>query len=391
MAEIRMARLDDERQRAEAKAVFEHGCPGLLLDVVRVEGEAVLRAEQGGMRVFWVYRGEGEVFLPKGYRTQEGDGNPLPAEYRPDPLDPALGATLDLLRAGIGSLIPAAVDPVRAIVGRRRRDAFVGDLAGDLWKLDQTPRPWSGDAAVEEAIASLFRCYRQHGYSTKQVDSFEPILAGDQIIACGGEEVRVRGRFQCLAMENPARTTSHVSTVRRLRFLLDTAGGCNPHFDPFRRLPLTWFVNGPGEPGDGLNWVNSHVVNIPKETSPSHFHPLRPTIGGAPQTEMYLVLDPQSYRLNTSDRKAWLVAFPDLRALRRYEQVPLEPGMFVFIPPGTGHRGLDVFVNVLTVPGFKPHHELYLASDILERAGGHAPYNENLLDAKNYARLEDFT
>ncbi|MCR4413768.1 MAG: hypothetical protein NUV77_15215, partial [Thermoguttaceae bacterium] len=262
---------------------------------------------------------------------------------------------------------------------------------GDLWKLEQTPRPWSSDATVEQAIASLFGCYRQHGYSTKQVDSFEPILAGDQIIACGGDEVRVRGRFQCLAIENPARATSHVSTVRRLRFLLDTAGGCNPHFDPFRRLPLTWYVNGPGELGDGLNWVNSHVVNIPKETSPSHFHPLRPAIGGTPQTEMYLVLDPQTYRLNTSDRKAWLVAFPDLGDLRRYEQVPLEPGMFVFIPPGTGHRGLDVFVNVLTVPGFKPHNELYLDRDILERAGGQAPYNENLLDAKNYARLEDFT
>ena len=35
---------------------------------------SVLRSAYGGMRVFWIYRGEGEVFVPKGYRTQEGDG-----------------------------------------------------------------------------------------------------------------------------------------------------------------------------------------------------------------------------------------------------------------------------------------------------------------------------
>ena len=121
-------------------------------------------------------------------------------------------------------------------------------------------------------------------------------------------------------MENTQRKASHVSAARRLRYLADTAGGCNPDFDPFRRLPLTWHANYPGESGDGLNWVNSHVVNIPKETSPSHFHPRRPRIGGAPQTEMYLVLDPQAYKLNTWGRKASIVLFPDLRDLRRYKE-----------------------------------------------------------------------
>ena len=67
------------------------------------------------------------------------------------------------------------------------------------------------------------------------------------MIACGDERVRVRGRFRCLAMENVARRASHVSAVRRLRYLADTAGGCNPDFDPFRRLPLTWFYNYPGD------------------------------------------------------------------------------------------------------------------------------------------------
>ena len=63
--------------------------------------------------------------------------------------------------------------------------------------------------------------------------------------------------------------------------------------------------------------------------------------------------------------------------------------MFVYIPPGTGHRGLDVFVNVLTVPGFKPHNEYYLDRDIHDTTGGAVPFNENLLGAKNYARIED--
>ena len=70
--------------------------------------------------------------------------------------------------------------------------------------------------------------------------------------------------------------------------LADTAGGCNPDFDPFRRLPLTWYYNYPGESDDGLNWVNSHVVNIPKETSPAHFHPPKGigACGGVPQREI---------------------------------------------------------------------------------------------------------
>ena len=137
--------------------------------------------------------------------------------------------------------------------------------------------------------------------------------------------------------------------------------------------------------------MNSHVVNIPKETSPSHFHPPKGigASGGIPQREMYLTLDPQAYQLNTWGRSASLMAFPDLRDLRRCEQYPLEPGVFIYIPPGTGHRGLDVFVNVLTIPGFKPHNEYYLDRDIRDAADGQVPYNENLVDAKNYERIED--
>lgn len=390
MGQIRIARLEDRRQFNHVKATLEGDHPGLKLSLVQVEGERVLGAEHGGMRVFWLYRGEGEVFLPKGYRTQEGDGGQLPAVYQPEGMDPAFVDTIQLLESRLSAVAPAGREAVRAIVGRVRGEAFVGDIAGDLWKLEQVPRPWSPEAPVEMALASLFASYREQGYSTKQVDSYEPLLAGDQLIACGQEAVRVRGTFEYLALEQIDRTKSHVSTVRRLPYLLDTSGGCNPDFAPFRRLPLTWYMNYPGESGDGVNFVNSHVVNIPRETSPTHFHPVKPTNGGLAQTEMYLVLDPRTYQLNTSGRSASLLVFPDLRDLRRYEEHRLAPGTFVYIPPGTGHRGLDVFVNVLTIPGFKPHNEYYLDHQICESAKGQSPYNENFPIARNYTRLGDF-
>ncbi|NLF69647.1 MAG: cupin domain-containing protein [Candidatus Anammoximicrobium sp.] len=389
MGQVLILHVDDRPRFAEMRAVFERNHSDLRLSLVQIDGDCVLRSAHGGMRVFWIYRGHGEALLPRGYRTQEGDGCRLPDEYRPDPLDPALAETLQRLKAGLPMVSSAAAVPVQAILSRWTDAGFVGDFAGELWRLDHLARPWSSDERVEAAIGSLFRLCRQSGCSTKQLDSYEPVLAGDQLIASGGEEIHVRGQFDCLALENVRRPTSHVSAARRLRYLADTAGGCNPDFDPFRRLPLTWFYNYPGESDDGLNWVNSHVVNIPKESSPSHFHPSRPIGSGSTQSELYLVLDPQAYQLNTYGRAASLIVWPDLRDLTRYEQHPLQPGSFVYMPPGTGHRGLDVFVNVLTLPGFKPHNEYYIDRDIRDTTGGQTPYNENLLDLKNYSRIED--
>lgn len=391
MAEIRICRLNEPRQFAELAEFFHHDNPRLRLTRIDVQGSATLRAERFGMRVFWLFRGAGEVCLARGYRTQEGDGAPLSGEYLADPWEPSFAATVEFLEVRMASLSSAAAVPVRAILNRRRAASFVGDFLGELWKLDHVPRPWSSEPEVERALESLFQTYRPHGFSTKQIDSWEPIVPGDQLIAAGEELLSVRGSFQCLSMENIDRPTSHVSQVRRLRHLADTAGGCNPDFDPFRRLPLTWYYNYPGEVGDGLNWVNSHVVNIPKETSPTHFHPPRAIRSerDTPQREMYLVLDPQTYQLDTFGRTASLIVLPDLRNLKRCEQYALEPGMFVYIPPGTGHRGLDVFVNVLTIPGFKPHNEYYIDRDIRDTGGGRTPYNENLLGSKNYERMDD--
>ena len=393
MGQVWVTQLDDAPDFARFRDFFERDNAGLKIDVADVDGEAVLHAAFGGMRVFWIYRGAGQVFVPQGYRTQEGDGRRLPAEYLPDPIDGAFAEKLAQLRQGLASLSDTAIVPARAILGRWQGAAYLGDFAGDLWKLDHLPRPWSNDPSIDVLLGGLFQDFRRHGHSTKQTGSFEPVMPGDQLIVtrstgCPADaEIRVRGRFRCLTMENIARRSSHVSALRRLRYLADTAGGCNPDFDPFRRLPLTWFYNYPGESGDGLNWVNSHVVNIPKETSPTHFHPSQPSgsANGTAQREMYLVLDPAAYQLNTWGRQAALLTFPDLRNLGVYQQHVLEPGTFVYIPPGTGHRGLDVFVNVLTIPGFKPHNEYYIDRDIRDSTDGSAPYNENLVESKNYA------
>jgi hypothetical protein len=287
---------------------------------------------------------------------------------------------------------PTARPPVDAILRRWNESAktFCGDISGELWRLlEQTKRPWSINSETEEAIETLFRYHREVGFSTKTGDSWERIMVGDQLIVTENQPLRVRGNFRCFSLENVERKQSHVSAVRRLRFLMDTAGGCSPGFDPFRRLPMTWFPTAFGEDGDGINFFNNHVVNIPAENSPTHFHPKNPIGGGIPQTEFYLVLDPATYNLATAGQVPEIILYPDLTDLTFYERIPLHPGMIVYMPPGTGHRGLNVFALIMTVPGFKPGNELYLDRDICERTDGATPYNENHLGSKNFECLEN--
>ena len=373
---------------------IETDYPFLRISRVDVLGETVLKTEHEGQRFFCIFQGQGEVFLPAGYRTKEGDGSALPAEdYQPDPVDPDFKAHLEIIADGRNSLSTKALPPVEAILGRLSHDgqSFCGDVAGDLWRLlEQAPRPWSDDLEVKAALDRLFTCYREQGFSTKNKDSWETVMAGDQLHVRGDEELRVRGSFSCFSLENIVQNKSHTSTVRRLRYLLDTAGGCSPGFDPFRRLPITWFPNNSGEEGDGLNFFNNHVVNIPKENSPTHFHPPVPVGGGLPQTEFYIVLDPSVWHLATASEEPKIVLYPNLAELTNFEVHCLKPGMFVYIPPGTGHRGLNVFAMIMTIPGFKPGNELYLDRDVYEQTRGLAPYNENHLKSKNYESLEHF-
>ena len=384
---------DDDHVRT-IKSRMERDYPFLRISRVEVQGETLLETERGGQRFFCLFQGQGEVFLPAGYRTQEGDGVALPTEdYRPDPVDPDFKGILEKIAAGRDTLSPKALPPVEAILKRLSPcgQFFRGDIAGDLWRLlEQAKRPWSQDSQVEAALDQLFTCYRTQGFSTKKADSWEKVMVGDQLLVSGDEELRVRGNFICFSLENTVRSKPHTSKARRLRFLLDTAGGCSPGFDPFRRLPITWYPNYPGEEGDGLNFFNNHLVNIPAENSPTHFHPPFPVGGGLPQTEFYLVLDASSYQLATAGEEPSIVLYPNLADLSLFEIHCLKPGLFVYMPPGVGHRGLNVFAMIMTVPGFKPGNELYLDYDIHEQTQGRSPYNPNHLGSKNYESLEGF-
>ena len=135
----------------------------------------------------------------------------------------------------------------------------------------------------------------------------------------------------------------------------------------------------PADEADGINTVNSHVVNITAQSSRTHYHPAIPVGGGKPQHEIYLALNPSAYSLNTDGRDSYLQVFPDLTNLADHQQIPLTPGAVVYIPPDTGHRAVDAFVNVVTLPGFKPHNEVDLDAQIKETTNGTVPYNEYVL------------
>ncbi len=391
MPEVRACHMDDtESFNALCKDFSKKGAKGRF-DRLDVRGEEVsFESEPGVTKLFWIYSGKGEVFLPRGFRAKEGDGHHLPNEYESMPMSPHLRERIEILSEGIDKVSPPAQPIVQGILARVHGDAYVGDFANELWRLTQIAKPWASDTRIEEAFRYLYLVYRDCGYSLKSVDSFEHVTAGDQLAVSEGESLRVRGRFSCLTLECSHGAKRHIPAVMRLRYLRDTAGGCNFDFDPFRKLPLTWYVHLPGESGDGVNFANSHVVNIAKETSPTHFHPSKAVGGGSPQHEFYLVLDPSNYGLKTYGRHASLIVYPNLRNLAVFEQHELKPGSFVHIPPGTGHRGIDVFVNVITLPGFKPHNEFYIDKDVRDATNGDAPCNESLLGLKNYASLLEF-
>lgn len=380
MSGIVVGHLNDRDRLTPVFEEVEAWNPGFRMGSGTVEAdETVLTADR--IRHIWLAEGEGRIFLDKGYRTKEGDGVPLPGDYVPDAVDSVVRETLTLLSRKQATFHQKLQTPVGAIVSRLHATGYVGDIAGEIWLILESGldrEVWSEDAEALAALQAIIDRYRTLGWSEKQVASFEPIQSGDQLTVTPQEPLRVGGRFRYWWIESDA-TASHISAARRLKYLKDTAGGCNFAFDAFRRLPLTWYANtATPERPDGINRVNSHVVNIAAETSQTHYHPATPVGGGNAQSELYLVLDPGVYGLKTYGRNAFLNAFPELDDLSVYSETPLTPGSTIYIRPDTGHRGVDVFVNVITLPGFKPRNEIYIDRRIKEQAGGKAPYNANV-------------
>ncbi len=384
MPDVVVGHIEDPESLKAVFTEFERHHPGIKIGMGHFEGDdGEVATEYGGVRYIWIDRGAGEVFLDSGYRTQEGDGERLPAIYETDRCDDENWSILQTLAGNLDTLHERIRPPVEGILDRVTERTLVGDIANEIWLMEESGASrgqWSSRPKVRRTFELLLVNYSTIGWSTKQTSSFEPIQAGDQLTVLDDEPIRVRGKFSYWWIENTNIFMTHLTTARRLRYLRDTAGGCNTSTDGFRRLTMTWHCNtATADEADGINTVNSHVVNITAQSSRTHYHPAIPVGGGKPQHEIYLALNPSAYSLNTYGRDSHLHVFPDLTNLANHEQIPLTPGDVVYIPPDTGHRAVDAFVNVVTLPGFKPHNEVDLDAQIKETTNGSVPYNENVL------------
>ena len=364
-------------------AEFDQHHPGLKIGYGHFDSDDnELTAAHGGVRYIWIDQGIGEVFLDVGYRTLEGDGEKLPPVYETDKCDDDTWPIFQALAENLDTLHEKIRPSVESILDRITGRTLVGDIAGDISLMEESRIPrkeWATRPKVRRAFDLLLDSYSIVGWSTKQVGSFEPIQPGDQLTALADEPVRVRGKFRYWWIENTNIFMTHMTIARRLRYLCDTAGGGNFAFDAFRCLPMTWYCNTATEDeADGINTVNSHVVNMSAETSQTHYHPATPIGGGKPQHEVYFVLDASVHSLNAYGRESFLYVFPDLTTLTTYQEIPLSPGTVVYIPPDTGHRGINTFVNVVALPGFKPRNKIYLDRQIKDTTNGKSPYNDNL-------------
>lgn len=407
MADVVVARHDEPGSVSCLAEAVQAANPDYLIRAGTWDGEGDFEPETGGVRYLWPLDGQAEVLLPDGFRTQEGDGEPLPGTYRADPFPDQGLIHLQTLRTALAAndLHAQLRAPAGAICTRFNGRGYSGDIAGEIWLMVESglvPESWAAEEAPRAALAWLIRSAPGLGWSTREAPpAWESILPGDQLIATGRDSPRLRGQFRYWSIEDTVSRTTRCGPVRRLRHLRDTAGGCSPGFDAFRRLNLTWRLPVwrsaaiaaalEGEPApdatvpasnpDAPNRLNSHVLHIEAAQSRTHYHPASAVGGGASQLEFYFVLDAAPYGLHApAGSVPYLYSFPDVTDWRRYTATNLALGTAVFIPPGTGHRGVDVFANVVTLPGFKPRNELYVDRAIMETGAG-APFNASAAGA----------
>lgn len=194
--------------------------------------------------------------------------------------------------------------------------------------------------------------------------------AGDVIALDKNEEVRLEGQGRFWAIDVETTGPLPFTGISRLADLEDTSGGCNVAENAFRRLQIVWDPTGPR--ADGHNVLGCHVVWIAEASSRTHHHPMPPVVGGEPQHEMYLVLDPAEHGLQGGVGQPGVWTYPRAGAWERADFTPLEPGDVVFIPAGVVHRAVDVLAGVVAIPGFKPGNELFLDAQIRKECGGPA-------------------
>jgi len=116
---------------------------------------------------------------------------------------------------------------------------------------------------------------------------------------------------------------------------------------------------------DGINSVNSHLVHLTAGTSQPHYHPSQAVGGGQAESQIYLILDPADVSatigsVDLGGKPELMQIYPALNDLSHCQELALKPGSVVYIPPDTGHCGIDMLANVIAIPGFKPHNQIPL-------------------------------
>ena len=178
MGQVQICRLDDAASRPLRD--LDASNPGCKLAVVSVEGEAVLASGRGGhtRQSSGSTAARARSFCPRATARRKATAGVCPGSIRP------IGSTrICRLHAGrdsatgLASLSPGAIVPAQ---GNPRPPAGRG-FFGRLCRRSLEARS-SAPALVERSRRSTpcsARCsqdYREHGHSTKQTDSFEPVM-----------------------------------------------------------------------------------------------------------------------------------------------------------------------------------------------------------------------
>jgi len=326
-----------------------------------------ITSQYNGVRHLFILSGQGEIFLDISYRTQEGDGQPLPRFYEPDVCDSENLPILQTLSENLDTMHHKIRSVVESILTRLNGDVLIGDISYQVCQMTETGLPlreWSTRPKVRRAFEILQVNYSQLGWSTKKEASFEPFGVGDQLTVTDDEPIFVRGEFDYFWVENTQLFMTHTTATRRLLYLKNTSSSSTGNY--FRRLPLTWYAHteADDEP-NGVNSINSHVAYLTKKTNRPHYHPSSFIGDGLDQAQIYLVLNPNQTPatdgwISSQNETGCLRIYPQLDNLSNSKDILLNSGSVVYIPPELGHYGLGLLTNVIALPGFKPRNTVYL-------------------------------
>lgn len=243
-----------------------------------------------------------------------------------------------------------------------------------------TGTAWTWVREGEFEVTMEGRWTQEDGIVREGTSPVTKLGPGDVVVTGPSAKAECRGNGILWQITCEQTVCAYPDGVRRLGELPDTAGGCNPLENAFRRLQLVWSdTNVSASKPDGENLLGCHVVWISEPGSRAHYHP---TDGrGFPQHEMYLVLRPEDFGLRTAASEPGLWTYPKPGDWSRFDFTPLHPGDVVSIPAGVVHRAVDILACVVAIPGFKPDNELYVDALIARETEGRSPHNPRFVEA----------